>query len=64
MKELIEYLGKNVRITGTNGKTYEGHTNFYNPPADNDDNLAEIVLETKYRNITFMENEIAKIEAI
>lgn len=64
MKNLIEYLGDTVILTDTEGKTYTGKVNFYNPPADNNSNLAEIVLETEYRSITFLEDEIADMKKI
>lgn len=64
MKDIIKNLGKKVTLTNTEGKTFEGILKYYNPPADDDDNLAEVVLETKARSILFNESEIDSIEEI
>ena len=64
MKNIIEYVGKKVILTTVDEKTFEEIVNYYNPPADSDDNLAEFVLITKVREILFVENEIVDIKEI
>lgn len=62
MIDIIQYLGKEVIITNTEGKVFRGVAKYYNPPADSEEHLAEIVLETKSRAIIFTENEITSVE--
>ena len=64
VRNIIEYLGKKVLLTTVEGKTFEGVVNYYNPPADSDDNLAEFVLVTDVRDIAFVENEVADMKEI
>ena len=64
VKSIIEYLGKRVSLTTVDGRTFEGVVNYYNPPADSDDNMAEFVLITDVRKIAFMENEVSDMKEI
>lgn len=48
---IIKYLGKNVILTDIHEKKYIGQVKYYNPLADSDENLAELVLDMDARAI-------------
>ena len=58
--ELGQYSGKNIRITLTNGKVFEGIGHYYTSELDNPDGIASICVG----DYELYENEIANIEVL
>lgn len=58
---LLDYEGRNVRITCHSGNVYEGIAEDYTNPWDNEENIASICIG---ENTELYENEIKRIEII
>ena len=65
MGNLIEYYGKTVELTDTDGEKWNGTVKTYTPVADSEDEVEEIGLLTQTKGlIGFYANEIKSIEEI
>lgn len=67
--KLIDYEGKRVRITSTNGNMFEGTVGDYCYPEDDENNLEMIVVDVikgKYvgQPVGFYDKDIKSIEVI
>lgn len=64
MKNLSEYLNKEVKIVDIDGEIFIGIVQTYTPQIDSDEDQDEIAISVDDSLIGFMQNEIKSIEGI